>query len=135
MTLAERTKTYLEAKRREWAMENPDQPTTKKAFSAWLGVSEWVYSDFTSDAPRPPTRKQLRKIAKHYPDIYDAIGVPGWKRAEERSDKRLESLARLTADFTPEQFETLKQLAKTLKPSDDDGEGDSEPRPFVLATE
>ena len=134
MTLEERTKQFLESKRREWNMDNPGQPTTKRAFADWLGVSEWVYSDFTNDMPRKPTKKQLRKIARRYPEIYDSIGMPQWKErpeAEERKQRRLDQLVSLAAQLNDDDLAKLEQMTRLLNP--DDGEGDkTNDAPFRL---
>jgi hypothetical protein len=112
MSIEHLTKNFLEDKRRDWHKDNPGQPTTKRAFADWLGVSEWVYSDYTTDIPRPPTRKQLKRIARRYPEIYDAIGVPEWR---ERTPENVhaedeETVAELVASMNPDQRKRWEEL-------------------------
>jgi hypothetical protein len=116
MQLAQKTKEFLEEKRREWHVENPHQPTTKKAFAEWLGVSEFVYSDYTTDIPRNPTRRQVQIIARHYPEIYEVIERIEWRPAthEERREQGEITLAELVAGMTDEERRTWEELKSVI---------------------
>jgi Tat protein secretion system quality control protein TatD with DNase activity len=84
-SLNDKLSLFLKTKRIEWHQENPDIRMTARAFSVWLGIPEQTFSDLVL-ASRTPTITQVQKIAKHYPEVYDAIGKPSW-RVEKRTDQ------------------------------------------------
>lgn len=110
---------------------------TQLHFARWLGMYASSLSEVLT-ASREPSERTVHIIAKKLPEVYDFIGKPEWRARAgilERKQRRLERLARMAAKLNEPDLAKLEALARSLHPPED-GEGDSDQRPFlILATE
>lgn len=141
MKLEERLAAFLVRKKEEYQEAlrvetgNLSLEVEDQQHAEFMQIPATSYSEMKR-ARRPPTDKRLEMIARTYPDVYEVIGAQNIKRRTDRAGKRLATLLRLVEQLDDKDIERLKALAELVKPpSDDDGEGDSEARPFVLTTE
>jgi hypothetical protein len=109
---------------------------TQFHFARWLGIPAPSLSEILNGT-REPSERTVHVLGRRLPGVYDAIGKPELRARAgmiERKQKRLARLASMAAKLDERDLIKLEQLARTLHPPDDDGEGDHDDAPFRLVS-
>ena len=117
--LKDRLAVYLYEKKMEYQgqlREEADDPTLEVEdyqHAHYMGIPPTTYSDIKMRR-RAPSEERMEKIARTYPDVYDALGV-GWMRESNKIKQRLaHKLGTKGLDMTVIQLEIVHKVSDQI---------------------
>jgi hypothetical protein len=114
--LKDRLAVYLYEKKMEYQDQlrqeagDPTLEVEDYQHAHYMGIPPTTYSDIKMRR-RAPSEERMEKIARTYPDVYDALGV-GWMRESNKIKQRLaKKLATKGLDMTVVQLEFVHKVS------------------------